>query len=92
MSFKKDVIYYRADTIYSCGVETSAYLGEYNGAGGDALSVEKIALEIQNFIKDADAKSLEIVKHAAQAGDKLAHKTGVILRLARDASGAIITE
>ena len=59
--FEKDVIYYRADIVYSCGVETSAYLGEYNGADDNALNMDKIALEIKNFIKDADAKSLEIV-------------------------------
>ena len=90
--FEKDVVYYRANIIYSCGVDTSAYLGEYNGADDDALSMDKIALEIKNFIKDPDTKSIEIVKHEAQAGDRLAHEAGVILRLARDASGAIIAE
>ena len=90
--FKKDVIYYRADIVYSCGVDTSAYLGEYNGVDDNALNMEKIALEIINFIKDPDAKSLEIVKHEAQAGDRLAHTAGVVLRLVRDASGAIIAE
>ena len=90
--FEKDCIYYRANIVYSGGVDTSAYLGEYNGTNDNALSMDKIALEIKNFIKDPDAKSLEIVKHEAQAGDGLAHEAGVVLRLARDASGAIIAE
>ena len=90
--FEKDVIYYRANIVYSCGVDTSAYLGDYNGADDNALNMDKIALEIKNFIKDPDAKSIEIVKHEAQAGDGLAHEAGVVLRLARDASGAIIAE
>ena len=90
--FEKDVVYYRANIVYLGGVSTSGYLGEYNGAGDNALNMDKIALEIQNFIKDPDAKSIEIVKHEAQAGDGLAHEAGVILRLARDATGAIIAE
>ena len=90
--FEKDTVYYRANIVYSCGIDTSAYLGEYNGADDNALNMNKIALEIKNFIKDPDAKSLEIVKHEARAGDALAHEAGVILRLARDASGAIIAE
>lgn len=90
--FEKDVIYYRANIVYSGGIDTSAYLGEYNGVDDNALNMNKIALEIKNFIKDADAKSIEIVKYEAQAGDGLAHESGVILRLARDASGAIIAE
>ena len=92
MGFEKDCIYYRANIIFKCGVETNGYLGECNVADDNALSMNKIALEIKNFITDPDAKSIEIVKHEAKAGDKLAHEAGVILRLVRDASGAIIAE
>ena len=90
--FEKDTVYYRADIIYSCGVDTSAYLGTQGGAGDDAIDIEKIAREINLFVKDEDAKSLAIVKHEARAGDGLAHVAGVLLRLERDASGAIVSK
>lgn len=90
--FEKDTVYYRADIIYSCGVDTSAYLGTQGGAGDDAVSIDKIVKEINLLMKDADAKSIEIVKHEARAGDALAHVAGVLLRLERDAAGAIIAE
>ena len=89
--FEKDTIYFRADIIYSCGVDTSAYLGTQGGAGDDAVSIDKIVSEINLFIKDPDAKRFEIVKHEARAGDALAHVAGVLLRLERDSTGAIIS-
>lgn len=84
MTFEKDCVYYRGDVVYNCGVDISAYLGDNN------VFPDKLALSIFNFINDKDAKTLEIVKHEAKAGDDLAHVSGIVLKLERKPNGEIV--
>ena len=78
MAFEKDTIYYRADTIFSCGVETSGYLGDNN------IDPQALAREIENFVSDADAKTFEIFRYVAKRGDNYAEKTDKILSLQKN--------
>lgn len=75
--FEKDIVYYRGDIIYKCGVDTSSYLGE------DAIDPEKLAIDLRAFVEDSDAKSFDINKYVAKKGDALAHVEGVVIRLVR---------
>jgi len=73
--FEKDTVYYRANIVFGCGVDTSGYLGE------DNIDAEKLAVELKCFVESDDAKTFDITKHAAKKGDGLAHIDKVIIRL-----------
>ena len=75
--FEKDTVYYRANIVFGCGVDTSGYLGE------DNIDAEKLAVELKCFVESDDAKSFDITRHAAKKGDGFAHIDKVMIRLAK---------
>lgn len=83
--YEKDTIYYRVDIDYGY-CNTSGYLGENCPDGARLLR------EIKDFLQDEDAKTIEIVRHEAKAGDHLAHVAGIELKLIRKDGHIMICE